>query len=213
MRLFVTVGVVLCVFGLAGCALPPAAQTAPVQSQMQPLESRRHVTGDVHEFVDDEGRRGASTARVLEDGLVRVSTTLEGFDKPCVTRVYANTFAPPLEFRNCGTSSGTYTTKRIGDSIFPLSEGRSEAWRYSVSANTGYAADGTRSCEVKTTVNITVPAGTFDAYHVVCDDNLFLHEWYLDQRGVLLQFTRTNKRGALDSRIDRKLVSFTPGTT
>lgn len=195
----------------AGCAEAQIAQLRPAKAEMLPLESRHHVTGDFSEFVDHEGRRGASAVRVMDDGTLRISLILEGFKKPCIRKKIADTFAPPLNYKDCA-GSGAYVSKLVGGSIFPISVGSMETWEYTIATDRGVFTSGTRACETKAMVNITVPAGTFDAFHIVCDDTVAVYESFIDSRGVLLQFTSESKLRPQKPKLVRKLVKFTRGT-
>ncbi|MFO1058705.1 MAG: hypothetical protein U1E53_17265 [Dongiaceae bacterium] len=54
------------------------------------------------------------------------------------------------------------------DAIFPLQVGKTVTTQYSGSSNKDGSWTGTQTCNVADTESVTVPAGTFDTYKVVC---------------------------------------------
>ena len=68
-----------------------------------------------------------------------------------------------------------------------------------------------RVCKVEGEVSVSVPIGTFDTYHVRCEDRWWVREWFVRADGVPVQIARTRKNGPTDRNRLRKLVSYTPG--
>ena len=62
--------------------------------------------------------------------------------------------------------------------MYPLQVGNTESWKYTGKNTKGDSWSGMRECEVKGTAHVTVPAGSFDTYHVVCEERDSRREWH-----------------------------------
>ena len=68
----------------------------------------------------------------------------------------------------------------------------------------------TRRCEVKEEIRVTVPAGTYDTFHVVCDDDWRSRHWFVSPKlGQAVLYLSKNKRSGSTHRSE--LVSWDPG--
>ena len=125
----------------------------------------------------------------------------------CTWKFVIAGWGPTVEWKNCGSSSGTHKVKRTGN-MYPLQVGNTEKWKYRGRNNKGDSWTGTRKCEVKGTEKVTVPAGSFDTYHVVCKEKWARYEWHYSPE---LRFVVTSSRkplGAAGTRYYRELVSI-----
>ena len=128
----------------------------------------------------------------------------------CSWKFAMDGWGPTLEWKNCSSSSGSHKLKRTGN-MYPLQVGNTEKWKYRGRNNKGQSWSGTRKCEVKGTEIVTVPAGTFDTYHVVCKEQSARYEWHYSPE---LRYSVTSRRKPLGSsgrRYYRELVSYVPG--
>lgn len=197
-------------FLLMGCSTRPIPELAPASSVIPPIEVSRAVVGDEFHFINRDGRKGIAKTVAVTGTHVTTHTTSKGSKTPCVWKVKRNALAPWVEWKNCG-SSGSNTSKRIGSSAFPLAVGSTESWDYSGTSNTGSNWSSTRDCAVETAVKVNVPAGSFDALHIVCEDKWWVRESFVRADGVLLQFLRTRKSGPQDDNMFQRLEKFVPG--
>ncbi|MEO1407631.1 MAG: hypothetical protein AAFV54_14240, partial [Pseudomonadota bacterium] len=96
-------------------------------------------------------------------------------------RMYEDWFTPPLMFRDCDFARVDLVqeVERTGET-WPLQLGRS--WSYTVS---GLDHRGTRwrsrkaKCFVDSAVQVTIEAGSFDTYKVVCRSMGVRETWYM----------------------------------
>ena len=96
----------------------------------------------------------------------------------CIYSSIKDGFGPVTQWKNCAGSTGTQMLERSGN-MFPLQVGNTESWKYTGKDTKGDSWSGTRECEVKGTAHVTVPAGSFDTYHVVCEVKGWLrYEWH-----------------------------------
>lgn len=78
-------------------------------------------------------------------------------------------FISPLVAWSGPSDSGTRTNDGDMSSLFPLKVGKEARVSYTgVSANSPDGFDGERLCRVLDQENVTVPAGTFDTYKILC---------------------------------------------
>ena len=127
----------------------------------------------------------------------------------CSYKARADGFAPTLEWKDCGGgSTGSHTVKRTGN-IYPLQVGNTESWKYRGKNKNGDKWSGTRKCTVKGTVNVTVPAGNFDTYHVVCKEKGARYEWHYSPELRKIVTTSRIPKGGSSGGWYRELVSFT----
>lgn len=204
-RGFVAVTMVVVPVLLCGCEQDANVSSSPAAVSMATLDSRRSVVGDRYVF---ERRDGSKTSSVVT-GVTADFVTLE-IDNGCIYTAKKNTFAPYAEWKNCGGSSGAQDSTRNGNSIFPMTIGSSESWNFIGTDNQGDGWENTRVCEVVGAVNMTVPAGSFDTYHVRCEDKWWVQEWFMNADGVAVQWARTTKAGSSDKNRSAKMVSFDP---
>ena len=180
--------------GLASCQTT-AVETAPVSQTLEPMAYKPYAEGEVLRWQDGGD---VSETEVLEvSGDVVTLQDSEG----CKWTTVAGGFAPSTKWSNCDGSSGTQEVTREGN-IFPLTVGATETWRATGSDTRGYSwDDAERVCTVTETARVTVPAGTFDTYHVRCEDPWRVRNWYIaSELGRPVLYTRSHKRRAESER-------------
>lgn len=193
---------------LAGCQTTGSSvKSTPSSAELPPLETRRAVLGDTYVWINKNGeeRTGMITA---VDAQYSSGESSNG----CKWRSKRNAFAPGAEWTNCSGSTGTQTSQRLGGSIFPMTVGSTESWDYSGTNNKGDSWESTRNCEVVGIAEVTVPAGTFDTYHVRCADKWWVREWFVRSDGISVQGSNTRKVGSADRNTSWQLVSYTPAS-
>lgn len=156
---------------LAGCQ-STSIKTQQASASLQPMAERMPQKGDVWRYKMADGTSAEQTAVAV------TATTVSWKDTSgCAWTKPSKGFGPSLKWSGCGGADGTQTATRSGN-IYPLKVGSSEQWTVQGSNNAGNDWHTTRSCEVTGTAHITVPAGSFDTYHVVCSDNWTVREWF-----------------------------------
>lgn len=194
---------------LAACQTTGSSslKSEPTSAELAPVAERRAVVGDSFTWVNNRGETLTGTFTSVDDQYLTGESS-----NGCKWRDRRNSFAPGAEWSNCDGSTGTQRSKRLGGSIFPLQVGSSESWEYSGSNNKGDNWSSTRECSVVGTAKVTVPAGSFDTYHVRCEDEWWVREWYVREDGVSVQGSRTRKVGAADRNTSWQMIDFTPAT-
>ena len=126
----------------------------------------------------------------------------------CSWKLVIAGWGPAVEWKNCRSNSGSHKVKRTGN-MYPLQVGNTEKWKYRGRNNKGQSWSGTRKCEVKGTEKVTVPAGSFDTYHVVCREERARYEWHYspELRSVVIS-SRKPLGGSTGRRYYRELVSI-----
>ena len=189
---------------LAACA--PEVKTEAVSGALEPMEAKRFEAGDRWVYLVN-GKEEVETITAVDGDLYSGANLTTG----CEYTFFHAAFGPAKTFTNCNGSSGTQEVERSG-SIFPLTVGASESWDVSGRNTKGDTWDTTRSCEVEGTARVTVPAGTFDTYHVVCNDTWRVRErWVAPELGFsVIRRDAHKERGEVKTR---ELVSFTPAAS
>lgn len=204
MKKFGIHAVLSCVFVFAACSQGANLPVSPAASPMPIVEERRGAVGDVYVFERIDGSRFTSTITSVEGDRATVEN-----DDGCIYVSRRNGFAPLDRWHNC-SGTGSQDVVRIGESIFPLQIGKTESWEYSGIDNQGRSWEGVRNCSVESEVRVTVPAGAFDTYYILCSDPVRLREWFVRADGVAVQWAFTRKTGSADQNGLSKLVSITP---
>lgn len=210
MKKFQTI-VLLGIVALAAAACQTTGntvQTASASAEMPPVSSWRANIGDVLEYQNIKGNNFTSEYTSVTDNRVTGKTS-----GGCEFVFFKDNAAPGPEWKNCSGSSGTQTSKLKSGGLFPLAVGNRESWEYSGTNTKGNSWSSVRNCEVADTASVTVPAGTFDTYHVICEDKWWKREWFVNADGVSVISKRTRKAGAQDDNRFNQLVSFTPGAS
>jgi hypothetical protein len=129
------------------------------------------------------------------------------------------TFYWPVERWRSETedSAGAQVVTGDAEALFPMTVGERVAYRYegrSRDARAGWTGQG--RCEVAASERITVPAGVFDTYKVVCEQGEDLSEpyrtrtwWYAPALGHYVATRHQTRDGALDEL--EQLVTYRAG--
>lgn len=186
---------------IAACA--PEVKTEAVQASLDPMPQRLAQTGDT--FVWARGDEQISRKVVGVSGAV---STIEGSDG-CGFAVEAM-FAPSQSWTNCKPfADGTHSYQTEGN-IFPLTVGNTVSFPFQGRNADGAEWASTRVCTVKGQARVTVPAGSFDTYHVTCNDEFTNRDFYVAPAiGDTVLFKRFRK--SRNETMVQELVSFTPG--
>lgn len=129
------------------------------------------------------------------------------------------TFYWPVERWRSETQDSAGAQEVMGDpaALFPMSVGERVAYRYQGRSRTTRAGwSGQGRCEVAASEQITVPAGSFDTYKVVCEQGEDMSDpyrtrtwWYAPAVGHYVATRHQTRDGALDEL--EQLVSYRAG--
>ena len=189
---------------LANCA--PEVKTEQASTELAPAEAKRFDVGDTWVYNVNGDPETSKITAVDGDVISGINETTG-----CEYTFYHAAYGPGPSWKNCGGSTGTQQATRTG-SIFPLTVGATESWAVKGSNTKGDSWETTRSCEVKGTARVTVPAGSFDTYHIMCQDDWRVREWwYAPELGFSAISRNRHKQRA--ETTTRELVSFTPAVS
>ncbi len=105
-------------------------------------------------------------------------------------------FAPSLEWSKCTGSTGTQEIRKTKGSAWPMQVKNKFSFTYSGRNKKGSSWRDTRRCKVKDQVRVTVPAGEFDTYKVVCVDKWNTRTWWFAPEldgGTTVAFKRKHR--------------------
>ncbi len=186
----------------------PAAKvaTAPAKAELPPGESRAFAVGDKSVWKQSDGKE-LSWKTVKLDGSILEVLGSDG----CKAAVQWPTYSPTLAWRGCSGSTGSQKIEKHAGALFPLAVGNTESWTFSGRNSKGNTWSGARSCKVAGTSNVTVPAGTFDAYHVVCREHSARYDyWFSPELGSTVISSKAPLPGKKSSRYHRELIRLEP---
>ena len=185
----------------------PAAKvaTAPAKAELPPGIRRPLAVGDKSVWKQDGKELSWKTAKL--DGSIAEVHGSNG----CKVVIDLSTFSPALSWRNCSGSAGSQKMEKRSGGLFPLAVGNTESVRFSGRNEKGNTWSGMRSCKVAGTANVTVPAGTFDTYHVVCRENSARYDyWFSPKLGSTVISSKAPLPGKKSSRYHRELIRLEP---
>ena len=183
------------------------AQQVAAKAELPPAELRIFRVGDKSVWRDKNGKEVTYEVTGVDDENV----SAQGSDGCSWTAPIG--YGPSLEWSGCGGSAGTQTIKEREGNLFPLQVGNTVRWKFKGKNNRGNSWSGTRKCNVKGTANVTVPAGNFDTYHIVCTENWSRREWHYSPELGRSVTSRRKPRGNSRTKFAySELVSFTPGS-
>jgi hypothetical protein len=179
---------------VSGCAGGP--DTKPVTAQLPPAELGQYPAGTKWQGIDKDGQQ-VTTTLVATDGNVLQFENSSG----CKWSENAGVFAPSLSWKDCDGTSGIQTIQSTEGNIWPLKVGNTQSWTLTGKDSRGENWTTTRACAVKSTEKVTVPAGSFDAYHIECSDTwATMTFYYSPQLKDMLYFQRVHKKKGLKSK-------------
>lgn len=174
-----------------------------VQAELPPGKLTEHAVGDRAVWM--EKKRGNITAvvKAIKGGVVSRSLS-DGCSYDIPQGIWQ---APATKWKNCSGVSGTAKVAHKGKSrLYPLKVGNTA--KFSVR---GKNWSTTRTCKVKSTANVTVPAGRFDTYRIDCSDEWTRYRYYYSpELKFPVLIIHTPSSGGNDRRIHRELVSYEP---
>jgi len=180
---------------LAACA---QVETSEPTASLEPAENVNHPVGTTLVVSDQDERVTWQKTAVTEQGSV-----WQGSDGCKYTSYNSNPFAPAVTFENCDGNTGTQKIQSKSGSLFPLKVGNTASWKL-IGKDQQYNWNTTRWCRVSDEVNLSVPAGSYDAYKVVCRDDWNTRTfYYAPEAAANAAFIRVHKdRGTeADSRL------------
>ena len=185
----------------------PAAKvaTAPARAELPPGKSRAFAVGDKSVWKQD-GKELSFTIVKLDGSIMEVQVS-----NGCKAAIQWPSYSPALAWRNCSGSAGSRKIEKRAGRLFPLAVGNTESWQFSGRNNKGNTWSGARSCKVAGTANVTVPAGTFDTYHVICRENSARYDyWFSPELGSTVISSKAPLPGKKSSRYHRELIRLEP---
>ena len=183
------------------------AQQVAAKAELPPAELPVPRVGDKSVFRDKKGKDLTSEVTSVDSE----SISTQRSDGCSWTTVIG--YGPTLEWSGCGGRGGTQTIKEREGHLFPLQVGNTKRWKFNGKNKRGYNWSGTRKCNVNGTAHVTVPAGTFDTYHIICTGNWTRREWhYSPELGTAVTLSRKPVGSSSTKPTYQELVSFTPGS-
>jgi hypothetical protein len=159
--------IVVVALALAACQTTEETAELPASAELAPIEKPNHAVGTRFVFKRQDGQDVTLTFTArADDG----SYTVANSEGCTYTRPDNNRFAPDTSWRGCDGTEGTQQIHASEGSIWPLKVGATQRWTYDGKNSNGQSWRGTRTCEVPAAVRVTIAAGAFDAFKVVCRD-------------------------------------------
>lgn len=176
---------------------------APVEKELAPADFMARPIGSKWTWRE-EGKDDVTFEIVSADGVLTVFQGTDG----CKSTLDADGFTVYRAWENCSGGSGSQEIDRP-EKIWPLEVGKSETFTYTGQNSKGHTWSGSRTCEVTGTANVTVPAGTFDTYRVVCSDkgNRYVFH-YAPELGSSITVTRNPVGSSKSKAYLRELVTI-----
>jgi len=156
---------------------PQVAQASSTEISLAPIPERKNHVGDKWFYRDIEGEEQSMEIVAISEGMYTIRTT-----EPCTFSTLLS-FAPASSWEGagCGTSAGQQQVTRKG-TIWPMKIGSSVVYDFVGRNVEGKTWSGTRSCTVTEQARVTVPAGTFDTFHVVCNGPWRVRHFYMSPK-------------------------------
>ena len=199
-------GMMAMVLGLGG-SWTAAEEIGPASAPLEPMAMPEMRVGYMKAWVDKKGEEWSRTVVAVDEATV----TMER-DDGCTYTLPIELFGKYLKWWNCGDwVTGTQTLKLVKGDIWPLATGNKWRYKYSGKNEKGKRWKGKMSCRVKEQVRVSVPAGEFDTYHVVCKDGNRKYESYVAPELKSNVMSKSSHRyGKFPARTN-KLVSLGSG--
>ena len=196
---------VLSAVALAACAGPEIQTKAPT-AELAPAEVRVAQAGDSWVSMNKiSGKEESGSVVQVANGIA----VYQGSDGCTYARDAANPFAPSVQWKDCGGYTGTMEIVSSEGALLPLQVGATQTWVGKGTNDSGDTWDDTRTCTVVGVENVTVPAGTFDAFKVQCNNNSRNRTYYFaPEAGRNVVVLSTHKRRNDPWHYEN--ISFTP---
>ena len=195
-------GMIAMVLALGG-SWTAAEEIGPVSAPLGPMAKPELRVGDTALWRTKKGEEWTRTVVEVD----AKSATFEESDGCTFTRQH-EVFAETEEWSNCGSDgSGTFSLTK--GEIWPLKAGKKWWHKFVGKTVKGKKWKYKKVCTVKEEVRVSVPAGEFDTYHVVCNtgNNIKKHYYVSPDIGKNVMYKRIDKYGRQAPR-SRVLVSF-----
>jgi hypothetical protein len=170
MRVFWPAGMTALALVLVACSTPKSHSpiTTPLEpTALQPAALALYPVGSTWTFLEDEREQIVVTLLGREEGVERY-TRSDG----CSFSVPQDFLAPDMGWENCGGSDGKRVSLSTDGQIWPLAIGNHQTWKVKGRYNkSGLTWTTEYDCNVVSAERIATPAGKFDAYRVVCEDD------------------------------------------
>lgn len=181
-------------------------ETAPARAELPPGERRAWVVGDKSVWKQMDGKE-ITWKTVKRDGSFAEVHGSNG----CKAVIDRSSYSPALSWRDCSGSAGSRKMEKHAGGLFPLAVGNTESWQFTGRNSKGKTWSNMRSCKVAGTVNVTVPAGNFDTYHVVCREGSARYDyWFSPELGSTVISSKAPLPGKKSSRHHRELIRLEP---
>ena len=186
----------------------PAAKvaTAPAKVELPPGVRRTFKVGDKSVWKQGGKETAFKTAK-LDGSIAEIHVSPTG----CRAVVDLSSYLPVLSWRDCSGSTGSHKMEKRSGGLFPLAVGNTESWQFTGRNEKGNTWSGMRSCKVAGTANVTVPAGNFDTYHVICRERSARYDyWFAPEIGSNVISSKAPLPGKKSSRYHRELIRLEP---
>lgn len=150
--------------GLVDCQTTEQ-NVAATAIELQPMKMPDYSVGTHWMFTN-----GSKTGPITILSKDTDQTTIRSVVGCTYTRKGRNLFMPPSTWQDCAWGSGTAEVVEKGGSMFPLQVGAKQSWTWNGSNSRGWTFDGARDCEAIGAERVTIKAGAFDTFKVVCVD-------------------------------------------
>ena len=189
-------------------AWTPAAkvETKPASAELAPGERRSLAVGHKSVWKQRGGKELTWITAKLDGSTAEIHSS-DG----CKAVIDWSSYAPALAWRDCSGNTGSRKIDGHSGSLFPLAVGNTESWRYTGRNHKGKTWSGAMTCKVAGTANVTVPAGNFDTYHVICRDGSSRQDrWFSPELGSTVISSKAPLPGKKSSSYHRELVRLEP---
>ncbi len=191
-----------------------AADVKPVSAALAPMPKPALPLGTVLTWRHSRGFENSHTIVASDETTI----TLEN-NRDCNYTIsrhasFIGGVRQSLKWANCRhggrRSSGTGSIKMIEGEIWPLKVGQKWRTEYKGSNNAGRSWSYKTDCEAKEQVRVSVPAGSFDTYHIFCETRVSKIDMYISpvlKTNVLYEWEhKTRMRD-----FSWELISYTSG--
>jgi hypothetical protein len=170
MRAFWPAGAAALAVILVACSTPKSHSpvTTPLEAAaLQPATLMLYPVGSTWTYLVDGKEQVVVTLLDREGGVERYKRS-DG----CSFSELQDFLAPDMDWENCGGSDGKRVSLSTDGQVWPLAIGHHQAWKVKGRYNrSGVTWTTDYDCKVASAEQITTPAGKFDAYRVVCEDD------------------------------------------
>ena len=189
----------------------PAAkvETMPAKAELPPGDRRNYAVGEKYVWKGLNGREEAREVIGVDGSVVELQVSTG-----CYAKVDLDGFPPVTKWSNCWGNTGSQKIGQRTGNIFPLAVGNTESWKFNGKNNKGESWSGVRTCKVAGTVNVAVPAGNFDTYHVICREKWSRRDYYFspELEDIVIQAQAPAGGAKKGRRAHFELVRIEPAT-